>query len=321
MISGLIGLVAAAVLGCSPCAPARETVGASRVDRPTIAVLGASASAGFGVLVVGPGGDGPGAVGTRLSEIVLAIDEPPPVVVRDWSTASFFTNPLEIGPEAVRRCLDGSPDAILAIDFLFWFAYGAYDAHGERIVDEAQRDGLFEFGLSLLESIDVPILVGDLPDVRGANPRMLSRWQVPSVETLARLNARLRAWADAKPHVRIFPLSERTRIALEDRGPPRSRDSSAGPREDAAPQREPLLPPLLQRDRLHPTFEGLVLMTQAAVQSMGDLPAFAPLIESMATIESEVAGPAELVLAERIRRRILLDEERATAEQRSTIAP
>ncbi len=62
-------------------------------------------------------------------------------------------------------------------------------------------------------------------------------------------------------------------------------------------------------------------MTQAAVQSMGDLPAFAPLIESMATIESEVAGPAELVLAERIRRRILLDEERATAEQRSTIAP
>ncbi len=126
------------------------------------------------MLVVGPGGDGPGAVGTRLSEIVLAIDEPPPVVVRDWSTASFFTNPLEIGPEAVRRCLDGSPDAILAIDFLFWFAYGAYDAHGERIVDEAERDGLFEFGLSLLESIDVPILVGDLPDVRGESADALA---------------------------------------------------------------------------------------------------------------------------------------------------
>ncbi|MGA1497830.1 MAG: hypothetical protein ACO38Y_08460, partial [Steroidobacteraceae bacterium] len=46
--------------------------------------------------LVGPGGDGPGAVGTRLCDIVLAIEDPPPVVVRDWSTASFFTRPLEI---------------------------------------------------------------------------------------------------------------------------------------------------------------------------------------------------------------------------------
>ena len=320
-MNGVLAFVAGGVLCGAMCAATHESR-VERVERPAIAVLGASASAGFGVLVVGPGGDGPGAVGTRLSEIVLAIDEPPPVVVRDWSTASFFTNPLEIGPEAVRRCLDGSPDAILAIDFLFWFAYGAYDAQGERIVDEAQRDGLFEFGLSLLESIDVPILVGDLPDVRGANPRMLSRWQVPSVETLERLNARLRAWADAKPHVRIFPLSERTRIALEDRGPPKSRDASTGPREEAAPQGRSPSPPPLQRDRLHPTFDGLVLITQAAVRTMGDLPASARLVEAMATTESEVAGRAdEAALAERIRQRILSAETRSAAERPSTVTP
>lgn len=281
---------------------------ASDPARPTIGILGASASAGFGVLVVGPGGDGPGAVGTRLAEIVLAIDEPPPVVVRDWSTASFFTRPLEIGPEAVRRCLDGSPDAILAIDFLFWFAYGAFDSKGQPIADEGQRDELFEVGLALLESIEVPILLGDLPDVRGANPRMLSRWQVPSVETLERLNARLRAWAEPKPHVRIFPLAERTRIALEDRGPPKPNAPSPGPREDGDPQPASPLPPLLQRDRLHPTFEGLVLMIEAAILAMDGVPAFAPLIDSLGA-----NGSGDVALAERIRGRILAAEEQAAA--------
>lgn len=276
----------------------------SKADRPTIGILGASASAGFGVLVVGPGGDGPGAVGTRLAEIMLAIEEPPSVVVRDWSTASFFTRPLEIGPEAVRRCVEGSPDAVLAIDFLFWFAYGVSDAKGQRIVEESQRDGLFEFGLSLLDSIEVPILLGDLPDVRGANPRMLSRWQVPSVETLERLNTRLRGWSEARPNVRIFPLAERTRMALEDRGPPRNARGVRGPREEPddagegshssdAPKR-----PLVQRDRLHPTFEGLVLMTEAAILAMEDLPAFAPL-------GSALGADDPRPLTERLRARIL----------------
>ena len=302
------GLIAVAILAISSDSSERDANPLDQAPRPTLAILGASASAGFGVMVVGPGGDGPGVVGTRLSEIVLAIDEPPPVVVRDWSTASFFTNPLEIGPEAVRRCLDGSPDAILAIDFLFWFAYGAFDAQGERIVDESQRDGLFEVGLSLLDSIDVPILVGDLPDVRGANPRMLSRWQVPSVETLARLNARLRAWAEAKPRVKIFPLAERTRIALEDRGPPNSREEPAESSEEGVAPKQPPLPPLLQRDRLHPTFEGLVLIAEAALRTMKGVAGIEPLIEAL-----DVAAAEEAELAERIRARLLEAEARPAA--------
>ena len=302
------GLIAVALLALSSDSSERDAKALEPAQRPTLAVLGASASAGFGVMVVGPGGDGPGVVGTRLAEIVLAIDEPPPVVVRDWSTASFFTNPLEIGPEAVRRCLDGSPDAILAIDFLFWFAYGAFDAQGERIVDESQRDGLFEVGLSLLDSIDVPILVGDLPDVRGANPRMLSRWQVPSVETLARLNARLLAWAEAKPHVRIFPLAERTRIALEDRGPPKSREEPTESSEEGVAQKQSRLPPLLQRDRLHPTFEGLVLIAEAALRAMEGVPGMEPLIEAL-----DVPAADESDLAERIRARLLEAEARPAA--------
>lgn len=304
------GLIAVAILALSSDSSERDANPLDQAQRPTLAILGASASAGFGVMVVGPGGDGPGVVGTRLSEIVLAIDEPPPVVVRDWSTASFFTNPLEIGPEAVRRCLDGSPDAILAIDFLFWFAYGAFDAQGERIVDESQRDGLFEVGLSLLDSIDVPILIGDLPDVRGANPRMLSRWQVPSVETLTRLNERLVAWAEAKPHVRIFPLAERTRIAIEDRGPPKPRaEAPTGPRETLDAPEPPPGPPLLQRDRLHPTFEGLVQIAEAALLAMDGIPAIEPLIDAMRAIEardSAKADPADDTgLADQVRARIL----------------
>jgi hypothetical protein len=293
-----------ACLSASPTADALESSAPSKSDRPAIGILGASASAGFGVRIVGPGGDGPGLVGTRLSEIVLAIEDPPSIVVRDWSTASFFTRPLEIGPSAVRRCLENSPDAVLAIDFLFWFAYGVFDAKGDRIVEESQRDGLFEFGLSLLDSIKVPILVGDLPDMRGANPRMLSRWDVPSVETLDRLNNRLRAWANAKPNVRIFPLGERTRMALEDRGPPTTRPHVAGPRErigdssEVARSTDVPSPALVQRDRLHPTFEGLVLMAEAAILAMDGVPAFAQLTAAIGTDGS-------MPVTDRVRARLL----------------
>jgi hypothetical protein len=302
MLAGIVLL--AGSLGAAYPANAIESHLRSTTDRPTIGILGASASAGFGVTIVGPAGDGPGVVGTRLSEIVLAIEDPPSIVVRDWSTASFFTRPLEIGPSAVQRCLQNPSDAILAIDFLFWFAYGDLDAKGEPIVEESQRDGLFEVGLSLLDSIEVPILVGDLPDVRGASPRMLSRWQVPSVETLERLNTRLRAWAGSKPNVRVFPLGERTRMALEDRGPPTTGPHVAGPRErigdssEVARRTDVPSPALVQRDRLHPTFEGLVLMAEAAILAMDGVPAFAPLASAVGNHDSTP-------VADRVRARLL----------------
>jgi hypothetical protein len=127
---------------------------------------------------------------------------------------------------------------------------------------------------------------------------------VPSVETLERLNARLRAWAEANPNVRIFPLAERTRIALEDRGPPKNTVRTSGPREDPTESGkdsesiEPPGAPLIQRDRLHPTFEGLVLMTEAAIRAMQDVPAFASL-----GVALESGDPRRL--AERLRTRIL----------------
>ena len=50
---------------------------------------------------------------------------------------------------------------IVAIDFLFWFGYGAgKDAEG--------RMASLEQGLDLLEGLMGPILLGDLPDVRHA---------------------------------------------------------------------------------------------------------------------------------------------------------
>ncbi|MGA1516592.1 MAG: hypothetical protein ACO396_02350, partial [Phycisphaerales bacterium] len=269
----------------------------------TLGVVGASASAGFGAFVQRSGTEGPPVQGVDLADLVSTL-APPGTVVSDWSTSMLFHDPCTIAPRALERLLGQRPDAILAIDFLFWFAYGAFDAKGERIVEESQRDALFEFGLSLLDSIEVPILVGDLPDVRGANPRMLSRWQVPSVETLERLNARLRAWAEARPHVRIFPLAERTRIALEDRGPPTNAPGTGGPREDPiesgkdSASSEPPGAPLIQRDRLHPTFEGLVLMTDAAIRAMQDVPAFASLGDAL---DSDDPRP----LADRLRARIL----------------
>ena len=297
------GLVLASVLVAGAAAAA---VGGDAL--PRFSILGASASAGFSVVVNGPGGDGPGIASARLGTVLRAMVDPPPCVVADWSTASFFSDPCTTGPHAVERCIQGEPDAVIAVDFLFWFAYGAFTADGRRISQEADRDALFELGLSLLDQVEAPLLVGDLPDMRGANPRVLNRWSVPEPETLERLNRRLRKWAADRPKVRIFPLAERTREAMTATfgGDPAPTDppeagqvpESTNPPESAVDSAGPKRPPLVQRDRLHPTFEGLFDLTAAVAVAMADLPGFD-------RIAAEIDSLGHNAMLEQVRARLL----------------
>lgn len=119
----------------------------------------------------------------------------------------MFTDPLRIGEEQLEGVRKAEPDVVVAIDYLFWFAYG-YVGDGDEAELRAER---LEQGLELLGSLSMPVVIGDLPDMAGAARRMLSPRQIPSPEMLARLNERLRAWAADRPNVHVVALAETVR--------------------------------------------------------------------------------------------------------------
>jgi len=65
----------------------------------------------------------------------------------------------------VRRALEAEPTAVLAVDFLFWFAYGEKP--------ESRRAEDLEGALKLLEKFDVPVVVGTLPNMKESVGKML----------------------------------------------------------------------------------------------------------------------------------------------------
>ena len=249
-------------------------------DPWTLGIVGASASAGFGAFVQRSGTEGPPVQGVDLADLVSTL-APPGTVVSDWSTSMLFHDPCTIAPRALERLLGQRPDAILAIDFLFWFAYGLRDAQGEVIVDERQRDALFEHGLSLLEDLETPMILGDLPDMRTASDLVLSPRQVPRPETLARLNARLRQWAETRPTVRLVSLEAMRRRWL-------------GSAPDGG------IPRQLQPDRLHPTFEGLVEVLHACRPALRSFAPTLPLADALDALEAVPTEELATLLAARI---------------------
>ena len=268
---GAISRVASlVVLAVATTTPIVSSAGAADPREPepwTLGIVGASASAGFGTFIERTGTEGPALQSVDLADLVSTL-APPGTVVSDWSTSMLFHDPCRIAPRALERLLGQRPDAILAIDFLFWFAYGLRDAQGEVIVDERQRDALFEHGLSLLEDLEIPMILGDLPDMRTASGLVLSPRQVPRPETLARLNARLRQWAETRPTVRLVSLESMRRRWL-------------GSTPDGRVPRQ------LQPDRLHPTFEGLVEVLHACRPAMRSFTPTVPLADALDAVPTE----------------------------------
>jgi hypothetical protein len=244
-------------LAQQPAAPAATppTAAAPRtVER--VSVLGASLSAGFGLQ---PEIGAP----VWIGDLVHVAIEPPPAQVKNHSSLLFFANPRGMGAEAVQRAQAEDPTLVLALDYLFWFAYG-------QVETPARRVELLDFGLKQLESFSCPILLGDLPDMRAAldgQPQMLQEGMIPAPEVLEQLNQRLRAWAKARPGVVIFPLSElnaRFRKSEEFRLHGNTYFASE-------------LPALFQGDKLHTTVAGTIAVWIAAadelVKARKDVPA------------------------------------------------
>jgi hypothetical protein len=160
----------------------------------------------------------------------------------------MFMNPLETTQKRIAETLEAKPTLVIALDALFWFCYG------EGLTAEA-RLKRFEEGLELLSRINVPMVIGDLPDASQAVGKILGKGQMPDLATLAACNDRLKAWAAEKKSVTIFPLSVVMAKATAD-----EELSVGGVTVPGGKTRS-----LLQRDSLHPSRHGLAALAIAAL--------------------------------------------------------
>lgn len=253
-------------------APAAATLAADSASAPfnpsvtkRIAVIGASASDGFGVAVSNGSATPFKAELVDMRDVLLAAARPGTTeLVAHYATGMFFSDPVVRGADAITRALETKPTLVLGADFLFWYSYGGGGIGKTPIKSEDDRVTLFEQGLAQLDRVvaaRVPLVIGNVPDMRASKGRMMAAMQLPEEATLKRLNDRLAAWATGKPLVRLLSLSN---VTEETR--------SGQPIRVGSVQWDPVKQgPVMQRDRLHPAFPGLVALTERTVEcAIGD---------------------------------------------------
>jgi hypothetical protein len=218
---------------------------APKAAKLRVHVIGASVSGGFR--------DGP-ATGSEEQGDSVALQRILKKWVGEHAVASthnpmqmmmMFMDPEGNGAEMLQGVEKAKADIVVAVDFPFWFAYGFMRG------DEAKaRTALQNKGFDLLSQIEVPLIIGDLPDMRGAAVRMLKPSQVPSPEVLKQLNEQLAAWAAEHPNVRVLPLAKLVR-QLKDEGVDLPLQGGALRTPPGA---------LMQPDRLHANRLGMALL-------------------------------------------------------------
>jgi hypothetical protein len=243
----------------APASPAASAPAATKKSL-RVAVIGASASAGFGCVMREKRADGDYALGFRLIDMIRIACPELELVTTDMSSGFFFLSPVRNGATAAKRAVDFKPDCVVALDFLFWYCYGDDAPQGGRLADEGERLAKLELGLKELEKFEVPVLVGDLPDMSPAVGKMLSRAQMPAKDSLAKANARFAEWAKGRANVRVLPLADMQRQLMTDHAL-----EIRGVRLTATPQA-----PLLQVDELHPAPLGMAGLACAVAAEMKD---------------------------------------------------
>ncbi len=162
-----------------------------------IVLLGASATAGFEESeLMG----GPKTAQYRFANYVEATLVTPHEPVGTQASALLFFQPEAVMEKQVAATVAARPTLVIGLDALFWFCYGAG-------LTAEQRAARFEAGLRLLERLDAPLVIGDLPDASRAVGGMLGATDMPDAATLARCNERLAAWAAGRKNVAVFPLA------------------------------------------------------------------------------------------------------------------
>ncbi len=201
----------------------RQLEGHAALSFDRVAVMGASMSAGFGGAPVG-----------ELLDDLITVEHD----VTSVADTFFYSSPFEKGRTQIDRVIEMKPSAVIALDTLFWFVYVHADAD--------QRMARLEQGLHMLERISAPLLLGDIPHMRDANPMMLAPEAIPPPDQLSRFNQRIRDWAERRVDVFVVPLSDWVGPLLRGEdvaiAPGRKKEPSAG---------------LMTFDKLHPNEKGV----------------------------------------------------------------
>lgn len=249
-----------------PAAAAREG-GIEGLNAATlyaqVRVIGASASSGFGVVPPSEEGSKERLRSVNLAQVADCAAGGASKVVGKASSF-FFSSPLETGTAQVEWVLadETRPSLVIAGDFLFWFTYGSHGTgEGDAASDdESVRLKTLESGLALLDRLveaQIPVVVGDVPDMSPAVGKMLSPRQMPAKATLQKANERIRAWAEGKKRVAVMPLAK----LVEDLRSGKPFESGRRTWSEASDGA------LIQRDQLHPTFAGLVAVLACSEQA------------------------------------------------------
>lgn len=246
----------------SAATPPAPIVAGHLYDR--IAVVGASASDGFGVSVRA---DAPPADSTakkpipirmNLSDVLRYAATSQRVIMHHYSSGFFFANPGPTGQGEIYRALKIKPTLVLGLDFLFWYVYGTVTAEGKPMTTGADRFSNLELGLEQLDRIvnaGIPLVIADIADMHDAIGKMLSENQVPDIDTIEKVNARIMEWVKARPLVKIMPLAQILET-LKKGGSIDLAGKSWNPAELGA---------LLQDDQLHPTFAGTIVIAAGLI--------------------------------------------------------
>ena len=213
------------------------------LDRPV--VLGASMSVGFGTVS-----------GTGFAKVLAETFGKGELPAR--ASEYFFLRPFQMGSDGIDFAQDEEATLVIAVDYLFWFGYGHYNAQGDPLASEEERLELLEVGLDNLDQLDCAIVVGDFPDMSAAVGIMLNESQMPALETLPKLNARVQAWAHERRNTIVVPLGEFVHSLNSDQ------PFEAGRYSLAAGSRKRLI----QDDQLHPTLAGLCLLAHVVADEL-----------------------------------------------------
>lgn len=255
----------------APPAPAAEPAPAVRYER--LAVVGASASGGFGLR---------GEIGrdAALADLIRAAGPEVFGEVRDLADPMFFMMPDRNLDEAMVALRAYEPDVIAAVDLMFWFGYGGKSM---ELRLPHLRQGLAQLD-TLLEETGAILLLGDFPDVRDALPLMMPKRYEPDDETLAALNSEVREWIDARPSAHLVPLA----AFLDDLKAGRSIELR-GEAVDTSDSKV-----WLQADRLHPTLAGTAALALMTLQTLErTAPLVGPVRWDPIAVADRVRQPAE----------------------------
>jgi len=237
----------------APPEPAAPTTAPLRIG-----VLGASVSDGFGCRLSENRADGVYQAQFRMANILPLVCGDRPLQIEDQASSRMFMNPKQVGGDAAAAVRKAEPQCVIALDYLFWYCYGSHGKKDQPEQSEAARLAVFEQGLAELAKFEVPVVVGDIPDMSRAVGKMLHASQMPPLESIAAANARLVAWAKEQPNVRVVPLSKMIRQLHDEKVVEVAGKRFAGTAEQ----------PLLQQDDLHATTAGLAAIACVLVDEL-----------------------------------------------------